>query len=88
MKKQSGFAVLEVVLVAVVLLVIGVTVYSYVSRTASDDTGSTASTATVPAAPQVKSTADLDKASAALDSVDVDDNYKDSAQLDLEMTSF
>ena len=88
MKKQSGFAVLEVVLVAVVLLVVGVTVFSYVSRTSSDDTGSTASTATVPAAPQVKSTADLDKASAALDSVNVDDNYKDSAQLDLEMTSF
>jgi len=90
MKKQSGFAVLEVLLLVVVVAILGYTAVTYIGRqqASTDTTGSTAATATVPAAPQVSSTADLTTAENVVDQMDVDANSTDSSQLDSELANF
>ncbi len=90
MKKQSGFAALEIVLLVVVVAVIGFTVYTYMGnrRAATDTTTQEAATATVPAAPQVSSTTDLTVAENVVDQMDMDVSSADSAQLDSELTNF
>lgn len=90
MKKQSGFAALELVLLVVVLgalAYVGVSYYNH-TRPVSDSTGSIAATASVPTAPKVNSTADLTTAENAVDAVDVDANSLDSSQLDSELANF
>lgn len=85
MKKQSGFAVLEIVLVLVVVAVLGFTAFTYFNNRQA---GNEAATANVAAAPQITSTADLTTAETALDQLDIDANTLDSAQLDAELNSF
>jgi Tfp pilus assembly protein PilV len=87
MKKQSGFAAIEIVLLLVVVAVLGFTAYSYLSRQATN-TSPESATATVPAAPRVSSTADLTAAENTVDQMDVDASSADSAQLDSELAQF
>ena len=90
MKKQSGFATLEVVLLVVVVGVLAFTGVSYYNNThpAADPSGSTIAKATVPTAPQVSTTADLTTAENAVDQMDIDASTVDSAQLDTELANF
>lgn len=91
MKKQSGFAVLELLLIVVVLGAIGftaVTYYSHRQQAVTDTTGSVAATVTVPSAPQISTTADLTTAESTLDQLNVDASSTDSSQLDAELTNF
>lgn len=97
--KESGFASWELLLVIVVLaaaVFVGYHVYTAdktvpaapSSQTAAATAASPAATAT-PAAPVINDTADLDKAAAALDQVDVSgSNADDSSQLDSSTSSF
>jgi hypothetical protein len=89
MKKPAGFAAFELILVAVVVAVLGFTAYNYFTRVSvSDDTGPTGSTVTVPQAPEIKSASDLDAAAKTVDSVNVDENTLDGAQIDAELSNF
>ncbi len=90
MKKQSGFAVLEILLLVVVVAILGYTAVTFIGhqQAATDTTGSTAATVTVPAAPQINSTADLTAAESAVDQVNVDAGTADSSQLDSELANF
>ena len=91
-KNQSGFSAVELVIVLVVagvLAFVGYTVYNRQQDNKAADNGTNQSAVAndVPSAPEVKSTSDLDKASAALDDANLDDN-SDSSQLDSEMSNF
>lgn len=83
MKKQSGFAALEVLLAVVVVAVLGFTAFTYFNRQSAGD-----ATAKVPAAPQITATADLTTAETALDQLDIDASSLDSAELDTELKAF
>lgn len=87
MKRQSGFAVLEVLLLVVVVGILGFTAVNYYNRTAGVG-AQEAATATVPAAPQVSSTVDLTTAENTVDNMDVDASSTDEAQLDSELNNF
>lgn len=93
-KNQAGFSVVEVVLllaIAGLLAYIGYRVYGQYSSTNNPNTASTSSesrvASDVPSAPQIKSTRDLDKASATLDQIDVNASG-DNSKLDSELESF
>lgn len=91
-KNQSGFSAVELVIILVVagaLAFVGFTVYSRQqnNKPADSSTSQSAVANDVPSAPEVKSTGDLDKASATLDSVNLDDS-SDSSQLDSELNTF
>ncbi|GEM_PF-2696148 len=86
MKKQSGFAVLEVLILVVVVAILGFTAVTYMGhQQAATDTSATAS---VVSAPQISSTADLTTAENVVDQMDVDANTTDNSQLDSELANF
>lgn len=89
---QSGFSVVELVIVLAVVVVLGFVGYSvYKSQNnKTDDTTTTSQSATasdVPSAPTINSTSDLDEAAIMLDQTDTSSS-SDSAQLDSELQSF
>lgn len=91
-KNQSGFSVVELVIILLVvgaLAFVGYMVYNRQQddKTTVNDTSQSVATDDVPSAPEIKTTGDLDKASATLDQVDVDSN-NDSSQLDSELSAF
>lgn len=91
-KKQAGFSAVELVIVLVVVGVLATVGYMVYSRqqdnkTANSGTSQSASAEDVPSAPEIKSSSDLDKASATLDDVNLDKN-KDGSQLDSELSTF
>jgi hypothetical protein len=87
MKKQSGFAALEIILVLVVVAVLGFTAYNYLGHRQASNSGQ-AATAAVPTAPRVSSTADLTTAENTVDQMDIEASSADSAQLDSELANF
>jgi prepilin-type N-terminal cleavage/methylation domain-containing protein len=94
---QSGFSVVEVLVVVVVLGLVGFISYSFYNKQADTDKttdGSTSQSASqsataddVPAAPELTSTDDLDTASAMLDESDTASS-NDSTELDAQLQSF
>jgi len=95
MRKQAGFTFIELILVVAALAligVVGVTAYNShqnATQQASTNTpGPVATTANVPAAPQINSTSDLTTAENTLDQSDVDANTSDSSQLNSQLSSF
>jgi prepilin-type N-terminal cleavage/methylation domain-containing protein len=98
-RPQSGFSVVELAIVLAVVGLLGFVGYSVYNRsnakTADDSTTNraaspqSAKTNDVASAPDVSSTSDLDKASAALDQTDPGgSNTADSDQLDSQLNSF
>jgi Tfp pilus assembly protein PilE len=90
MKKQSGFAVIELLLIVVALAVIGFTAVTYYNHTqmASNSANQPSPTASVPIAPQIHSTDNLSAADTMISQMDVNANSTDSAQLDTELSNF
>ena len=97
-KHQSGFALIELVVILVILVgVIGVGYYIYshrsgavTSQTATTSSSSTP-TSTAPttfAAPQVNSPAQLSSALTALNNADISGNSTDSSQLTTQTSGF
>jgi prepilin-type N-terminal cleavage/methylation domain-containing protein len=94
--KQSGFSVVELLIVVAVVAVLGFAGYSVYSRQQKAD-NSVASQASsqsdkaddVASAPNVSSTSDLDKAAATLDQTDPGgSNNSDASQLDSQLANF
>jgi Tfp pilus assembly protein PilV len=83
---QAGFSIVETLVVVVVLVALGFVGYKVYNRqhattsTASQSTGS-ATANDVAAAPDVKTTSDLDKAATTLDQTDPGSSTSDSSQL-------
>lgn len=90
-KNQLGFSVVEafiVLLIVGVITFLGYTIYDRQQNKAADSTSAQSSVAPdVKDAPEIKSTNDLDAASAVLDDAELDDS-NDSAQLDSELSYF
>lgn len=96
-KKSSGFSAVEIVLVVAVVALLGFIGWRfYAIQQANSDQGSSQTTTTqgaaaetggedVPAAPQINSTEDLNKAEQALDSTSTS---SDGSELDSELNSF
>jgi Tfp pilus assembly protein PilX len=93
-KRQAGFGAVVVLIALVALTVIGFAgfkVYSTAhSAEAQTNDGKTtqpaeSSAATTAKAPEITSAADLDKASAALDSIDADNDDGDTSQLNTQL---
>lgn len=85
--RQSGFTVIEIALVVVILAVLGFVVMTAVknsSKTASESTPQ----ATVVPAPQVTSKADLTAAEKSLDTAAIDDSSNDANSLDQDLATF
>lgn len=93
-KNQIGFSIIEIIIGLVVVSLIGFVGYTFYTRqqAANNKTTSTNSVATqvsVPTAPTISSTSDLDKAGTTLDQVNVDgSNSSDSSQFDSQLSSF
>jgi cytoskeletal protein RodZ len=98
-KNQSGFAVLELVLLVVVVGIIGVVGWKVMSmnKSTNDSASSTGTTKTTAAesisgvpdtVPEIKKTADLDTASKTLDSTDPDGSSTDLASLETQLSAF
>lgn len=94
--KSSGFSAVEIVLVVVVVAVLALLGYvlynNFVANDqqteqAVDNTSQSATADDVPTAPEINSPSDLDKASATLDEINLDDD-SDSSQLDNELSNF
>lgn len=87
---QKGFAFLELILIAAIIVVIGFlgyTAYNAFQKkntTTASTTAATAST-TVPAAPTITDASGLDQAMAALNQTDPSASTTDSTQLDSQM---
>jgi cell division protein FtsN len=100
MKKQSqsGFAIVELVMVAVVLAVIVIAGYYVLHnrKTNSSSTSTSSSlvagyqspTTTTPPAPQINSASDLNSAMSALNQTSVGSSNTDSSQLTTQTNSF
>ncbi len=88
---QSGFSIVEILIVVVVVALIGFIGYRFYTSQADTMTGtSTSQSATaddVPEAPDVTSTSDLDKASTMIDETDTSSS-NDTAELDSELEAF
>jgi cytoskeletal protein RodZ len=85
--KQSGFAVLELVLVFVGLAIIALVTFHVLSaRQASDQPPTASQTNTAPS--DIKSDADLAAAEKELDKENLDAETSDEAQLDAELANF
>ena len=94
-KNQSGFSLVEVCVIVVVLVLVGFVGYTVVNR--SNDKSQTTPTSQaskqsatandVAEAPAVASTDDLNTAASTLDSMDVD-SQSDTARLDAELAAF
>lgn len=96
---QSGFSVVEVAILAVVIVGVGFVAYTVYNRKNATTANSNTPTKTsnqlatevsdVASAPYVKSATDLDKASDTLDKTDPDkSNNADTSQLDQDLATF
>jgi len=91
---QSGFSAFELVIVVAVVAILGLVGYTVYSNRQYDTTttyqpAKTSTAGTVPSAPAISSTSDLDKASAVLDQTDIgNSNSSDSSQLDSQLATF
>ncbi len=91
MKKQSGFAILELVAVVALIAVIGGAVYyAWYTHSQSNSTASSYQSpqVTVSPAPQVTKASDLNSAMQALNSADITANTTDSSQLSTQTSGF
>ena len=100
--QQSGFAIVELVILVVVLAVLGGMSYFILHHTKKVQPATTASTVnvpavenqtattstSVPAAPQVNSASDLNSAMQALNQTDMNANGTDSTQLGSQSSGF
>lgn len=85
--KQANFSATRLIVVLVVVVALGFVGYTVYSSLSANNESAT--TAEVVAAPEIKSTSDLDQASATLDQNDPSvNNNTDSSQLDNELSSF
>ncbi len=93
-KSQTGFSVFELVIIIVVVAIVGLASYVVYNRqhnktVTTGPATSTSTASTVPSAPTINSTSDLDKATATLDQVDPStSNSSDSSQLDSQLAAF
>lgn len=88
MNKQHGFAVAELGIICLVVLVVGLLGYVFYDRLIEGaETTETAQTATADSVPVIASTEDLSKAEAALNDAGLDDDAT-MDQLDAELASF
>lgn len=90
--RQSGFSAVELVIVVAVVGVLALVGYMVINRQGGNPVANTgnqqpAATDDVPAAPEIKSSEDLDKAESTLDGMNTD-STSDSSQLDSELNSF
>lgn len=93
---QSGFSIVEVIVVIVALAVIGLLGYTFynsqVGKPASSDQASSSQSASandVKTAPEITDTAGLDQAAATLDQTDPSGGSNDdTSQLDAELANF
>jgi len=84
MKKRPGFTTTGTLLILLVIVIVGFVIYLiYTARHNSNLTEST-----VPEAPQVSSSNDLQTASSTLDQVDIDGISSDSNKLDTQLSGF
>jgi Tfp pilus assembly protein PilV len=90
--QQRGFSVVEAVIAVLVVAAIGATGYLAYSRMKDSSKTPTASDqvekASAPTAPTISKAKDLDKASSALDSTNLDASSTDTSQLDAEVSNF
>lgn len=84
--RTQGFSVVEILLVIVVLAIIGLLGYMFLTR--SQMAATNHSDTSEVAAPEIKQTADLDTAQSVVDSTDPDTALDDLDQLDKEAESF
>jgi len=87
---QSGFSIIELVIIVAVVGLGGFLGYTYFAKQkaqVADTASSQARTADVSAAPAVNTTADLTTAEKALDATTVG-STSDSSQLDAELANF
>jgi len=96
-KRQSGFTIVELAIIVVVIAIIAALGYLAYDRfvakkgnTSSSDTSQTVSSAKdLPATPEIKTKADLSKANTVLDSVNLDSTSDAQlAELEAEMNKF
>ena len=88
MNKQRGFAVAELGIVCLIVLLVGALGYVFYDRVISGaDTAEIAQQEAADAVPVIASTEDLDKATAALDDAGLEDDATLTA-LDAELASF
>lgn len=94
---QSGFSAVELIIILVVVGALGFVGYTVYNRQQDNKTDSTsqqtkeesATASDVRSAPEIRSTSDLDKASATLDQTDPGgSNNTDASQLDSELSAF
>lgn len=94
---RSGFSILEVAIIVVVIAIIGLLAYTFYNRRASDAalngnnrTNSQSAVATdVETAPAINDTASLDAAETVLDQTNPGgSNNADASQLDAELSTF
>lgn len=83
---NTGFSIVELAVVVVVVSLIGFLGYTFYAKQQTK-VASTTPVATVPAAPEINTAADLTTAEKALDST-AGANSSDSAQLDSELANF
>ena len=81
-KRESGFSVVEFVLVLVFLAGIVGVGYWVMHRNDNKQPAAVTSNSSTPTAPTVQKTSDLDSASQTLDQTNVDAATSDSSQLD------
>ncbi len=92
-KNQAGFSAVELLIVVVIVGLLGFVGYMVYGKQqdknnavdTSQNSSRQESANDVPEAPEIKSTSDLDKASATLDNVDTNN---DSSELDKEVSNF
>jgi Tfp pilus assembly protein PilE len=88
-RSQSGFAVVEIAILAVVVVVLGLVAFKvYTARTNSSSYNAAVSKASsVPSAPVIHKTSDLNTAESTVDSTSIDDS-SDTAALDSDSSGF
>jgi hypothetical protein len=88
-KQSLGFSVVEATLIIGVVAVLGLVGFNVYARNQDKKTDTATTQAPVeardPSAPEIKSTADLDKADKALDDTNLD---ADTSQLDSQLNTF
>ncbi|HSW80005.1 MAG TPA: prepilin-type N-terminal cleavage/methylation domain-containing protein [Candidatus Saccharimonadales bacterium] len=97
LKDSHGFSAVELIIVLLVLVVLAGAGYGYMkmknnsatpAATTTTTTTSQTATVSVPAAPQVQKTSDLDTALNTVDSVNLDAGSSDSSQLGSQTNGF